>query len=234
MFCSRSWFLGVAVLSLGSAASAAVITIDDFEDGYMNLAVDSGIDYSTTAPASLTSLAGVIGGQRNALLEYMVGPNYSRVFIDRANSGAFVLAEDPDTRARATLTYGAGGALNVDLAAQGPGSAIRFVFSTADLAGQLSIQASSVSPSRISTWTGSTPGGLFTTDMNFDVPLNDPGWFANSGGGVDWHDVDRITITLTGVPNGDYVIREIVTVPEPVSLLLLAMGSLPVIRRRNP
>lgn len=230
----RSWVAAAAVVvSLGLPASASIITIDDFENGYANLAVDDNVDYTHHAFVSQAPVAGVIGGQRNLTLDYVSGPNYSRVFVDRADSGAFVLAEDPDTRAVATLAYGAGGDLNADFAALGTGSAIRLVFSTADLAGEVSIQAYSAGPSRMSTWTGSTPGGLFNADQNFDVSLSDPNWFANSGGGVDWHNVDRISITLTGAANGDYVLRHIVIVPEPATLSLLALGGVAVLRRKR-
>ncbi|MEI7836810.1 MAG: PEP-CTERM sorting domain-containing protein, partial [Planctomycetota bacterium] len=205
--------------------------VDDFESGSMNLAVD-GIDYPPTPSASLTLVADVIGGQRDVALDYLSGLYSSHVYVNRAKSGSFVLAEDPDTQARATLTYGAGGSLNADLAAQGPSSAFRFVFSTADLAGTLSIQASSDGQGT-STWTGSTPGGLFNTNLDFDVPLSGSGWVAASGGGVNWGDVDKLTISLTGVANGDYVIRQIVVVPEPATLSLIVLGGLASLLKRR-
>ncbi len=231
MLCSRSWSLAaVIVLSLGSVASATVITIDDFDNGSMNLVVD--IDVPNPPPILSSPVAGVIGGHRDVALEYLSGPAFSRVLVNWRASGAFALSEDADTQARATLTYDAGGSLNADLAAQGPSSAFRFVFSTADLAGTLSIQASSDGQGT-STWTGSTPGGLFNTNLDFDVPLSGSGWVAAPGGGVNWADVDKLTISLTGVANGDYVIRQIVVVPEPATLSLVVLGGLASILKRR-
>ena len=222
----------VVVFSVG--AWAAPVVVDDFEDGLANLIVDDGYDFSTSDSDTQAGLdaSAVIGGQRDASLAFVSGVEYARVRINRRDSGVFSFAEDTDTKANATLSYGLGGDLEADLTDGASNNAFLLVFNTADLVGQVTIAITTTETGGSSTWMGPTPSGIYNVDTDFLVAFTDPGW-VDVAGGADLTDVDTIAITFTGVENGDYIVNEITTVPEPGAATILALGTMLLIRRRR-
>lgn len=210
-----------------SGAWGAAILIDDFESGQTNLevAVFDNIDSMWQ-----DSLGGVIGGRRDVSLELLDGnADGATARINYRNyTGTFTLASDPDMQAKAIIGYGIGGDLNADLFTGN--SRLEFQFFAADLAGTVSVlltttgQGSSVA-------VFATPGNLNELEMLVYLPyLN---FSIESGIGANFADIDRVQITLTGAPNGDYKLQRIRAVPEPSIFAMLSLMALAIRRKQS-
>jgi hypothetical protein len=103
----------LAALSVSQAGWADTIidTFDDFDPGLWPLVVDSG---TPLAGNSQSGVGGVVGGVRNASVEWMSGPlSVSGSIV--SPPGLFSLSSDVLTDGVATLTYPGQGGLNLDL-----------------------------------------------------------------------------------------------------------------------
>lgn len=235
MCCSKVLVIAVCLLALGvSAASSAVLMIDDFENGDTNLTVEG-----TAPPNSKMNmqygLSGVVKGKRYSYVQLDSGPDSLTTRVNYFDSGVFALSSGYNTRGQAQLGYGDDDYLNWDITDGGTNSLLIVEFLTADLAGILDVRLTTGYGGGSSTWTGPTPGGLFNTPTEMMIPLSGAGWTDHSvDGPADRTDIDLIRITLHGVENGDYAIEQIyINTPEPASLALLSIGALAILKRRR-
>lgn len=188
----------------------------------------SHIDLFTEAPFFLNGgetivVAGsedtILGGQRRVSVD-VVQANAS------VASGGNVLEFNSVGTAAATLTldYGSfpgGDPLNADFASEWAGIAVDFAQVLGG--GLLTVRVQG----------GGTPSQAVQTFVNaagtYAVPFTHPGF-----AGVDFADVDRVTITLSGDPGSDFQIGAIVlVVPAPGGFAGLALAGLVVARRRR-
>ena len=237
MLNSKTAVIAVTLLSVTmSTAFSAPVMIDDFEDGFMNLIVDDGYLHSPTESRIESGLSGVIGDWRSSSVAWDEGLEDITLRINYRNNGVFSLAEASDTRGHASLSYGLGGPMDADLTDTGTNGVLVLTFLTADLAGTLQVDLSTLQGDQgKSTWTGPMPSGVFDTLTKMIIPLTGPGWTDNAAlGAADRTSIDQIDIMLSGVSNGDYVIADIYTdVPEPATMGLMAMGGLALLRKRR-
>jgi len=235
--CSKVLVIAVCLLALGvSAASSAVLMIDDFEDGDTNLTVEG-----TVPPNSMMDmqygLSGVVGGKRYSYVQLDSGPDALTMRINHFDSGVFALSSGYNTRGQTELGYGDDDYLYLDITDGGANSHLVVEFLTADLAGTLETRLLSGAigfPKAISMWSGPTPGGIFNTPTKMMIPLFGPGWTdTTTNGPADRTNVSVISIILHGAENGDYAIEEIYTdTPEPATMILMAAG-LPLLLKRK-
>ena len=224
-FSSLRQSVWVVVLGLCvSAAPAAYITVDDFSDGVTDLTVYDGAASDSDSDAGLS---GVIGGQRDVDVVWTEGPGDVTVRINFRSFSSFVaFAEGPATTGEVTLGYGGGGDLGADLTDSGANDRLRMTFNTADILGEIDITVET-SGVGSSAWSGSTPAGINNVDTTFDV------LFSAFAGSADFSDVDAIEIVIAGGHNGDYVIKDVGAVPEPMTVSVLALGATAMLIRRR-
>lgn len=201
---------------------AGIYKIDDFQDGLTNMTVYDGLAQIITIEPGLE----VAGGERYSEVNWTSGSDDVKLRINRNSSGVLTFAEDPSTRGFVKLIYGYSNDMNLNLSSYG--QAIRFDFTTADLAGMITVDLFSSSGS--STASISTPSGL--SNGYESVLMYFSSFATTSGTGADTSDVDRIAITIFGVNNGDYVLSA-VTVPEPATLAMLCAGCLVMLKKRR-
>ncbi len=229
----NSFFL--AVLFLTAPLFGALI-IDDFSDGDLSLTLNSANSRIENLQTGLTS---VIGGSRQVLsmLDSPIDPlNDATITID-SSAGTFHLSTDHEL-AMYRLEWGSASLPD----APGQIAVLNADLTTPNKLGYFLIKVASASMEHTVGFTllsGVDEGGSFRSNTTFfDLPASatpysiilDSDLFST----VDFGDIDYIGLGEGPIAPGlDFVLDEIVWVPEPCSLALLGVGGLAVIRRRK-
>jgi hypothetical protein len=229
---SRSGVVALVAVALSfgvSPARAAPITIDNFAqpDPFAFFAVPAG-NNTSLARTDLTS--GAIGGQRDSLFQ-VIGTALGNSAVGvmghdvNFNINAFQLGTINPGPTVATLQYsGVGGVgLGANLI-DGTNDRIQIQFFTSD--------AQPVPQGLDMVMTITSPGG-FTSTLTKDAPNSQSAFacdfpFNQFVGTANLSNVQSIRVVFNGVrqtPNVDFEIRGIIAVPEPASLLTMALGG---------
>jgi len=223
---SQRFVLGVTsgVLALCASAAQAYV-IDDFSDGFNLITLQSGSAWSSTA-------ASVTGGYRYVALD--IGSNkYGLNASAGAVNGAYVLNNDAGVYGYSYLGYGYDQNghpenMNFDMLAQG--DTLRFSFGEIDPF--LNFNVVIFTDTTYGEWGVNL--GPTDTPFNLDVPLSS---FSSLNNSADYHHVEEIYIEFNqssgGAPGADIAMTGFQVVPEPASLSVLALGLIPLLRRRR-
>lgn len=206
------------VLSLATSAVAAPVNIDTFD-----LGATQGVVFGTSTFSGSTLIADAtqtIGGERGfSVAGTGAGTGVTTLAVQSGIAGLGNNAASLPYQGVWEFTYGATD-LNADLLAGG-NNALQIDMVYAEYAYDIQV---------------TVRGGGNTDDVTFTLPADSSAhslYFPFvTFAGVDFADVDQVTVRLTGRPNGDYGIDAIRAVPEPASLALLALGGLAALRRR--
>lgn len=223
----RNTLFVAACLALPALAQPVVV-IDDFSSGFFNITANSG-----TPIVEAVRAGGMIGGERDALLQWMAGPQSIRAEV--AN-GVHFLNSDSQTSGTLFLQYdGFDGEIEGDLT-QTDGTAL-----AADLSGENRLQYSfdfvddgfggadlNVATTIVSSAGTATVVTAVDEGMNIVMFQN-----FSSFTGVDFSDVDRIEVELRGATSSDFTLNDISAVPEPASLAVLAMAGGLLMRQKR-
>lgn len=224
------------ILAMGASAQAAVL-IDSFDTSQVAVA-----DSTNTHVYNCASGGGILGGERDMVVGYQSGPNGVELGANSGGSGLLNLSLGTDTDGVGYVTWdGADGDAmsddhtglgSVDLTDGGTLDRIRILVAYND------------QPTDVKLWvvTDSAhhsyidfqlPGGIYS-DTQYDVLFNSS-WTQGDGVGPgDFSNVGMIELRLYPDTGSDLLIDYIqADVPEPASLLLLALGGLPLLRRRR-
>lgn len=214
---------------LAYCAAAAVIYIDDLEQGAFDLSVSST---QTTAAATNTGLPidRVIGGRRDVDLNYISGASSPSRIDNTTFPTELYYQSPPGASAWFRLQYGVAGDLNSDLTAGGVNDGIYLRYRWTDLPGTAQITV--VSSAGSYTLAKPTPAGVGETGVLVKYAFSE---FV----GVDFSDVDQITIIWTNIPpNADFVVSFFAAgshydfvIPEPQTFSLLGLSWLILLRR---
>jgi hypothetical protein len=225
--CPRVLRALVVVCLLAGSAVAAPINIDTFDLGSAQSAV-FGVGY-TTGGEVIGDPSQTIGGIRYYMAEGQgPGTGVTTLAVLGGRVGLGTLSIIAPYSGKWNLGYGftlngADADLNADLVGTGtPNTSLLINMASAEYDYALHVNA-------VTNGVGSTiiiPGAANLNPHDVFVPFS-------GFSGVNFQDVDQIVVTLFGRPDGDYAIDAIVAVPEPMTMVLLAMGGLVALRRRQ-
>lgn len=230
--------LGISAVILAMATvSQATIIIDD----YISTDPAGGWDlyattFDTVVTKSETDLSGVYGGSRDT--SYTVGNAGLQADLDfgtrmSLGDGWYSHSNDLSTWSKGTLTYNGGGSgLGLDLT-----SGTKFsVDASFDHVGNekqsvlsIIINDGTHTATVAKSWTTYESIGLTTEEFLFSA-------FTTVNPHIDLSSIDSIALYLETDNAGDYSVRNFstdATVPEPATIVLLGLGCLVLLKRRN-
>ena len=229
LFVGATVATGMIGLMMSSTASA-IITIDNFNVGSVNIAADSGTPVVSNTENGLAA-ADVIGGTRFSQVTWQSG-QLDATINNNPPIGELGLSSSTGVTALFEVAYDADGAGlgGIDLTEGGavPGFFVQFTAADAGAGTTVTLTDTNANTSSLTLPTFG-PGVLFFTYALFDNP------------GVVETDVDRIDFSIQGQVDGDYRIDLIQSrtppgVPEPLTAALgtLGLGCLSLgLRRRR-
>lgn len=220
--------IGFALVVLAAAPCAHGLLIDDFSDGAVSLSTAGGIGPQDWRPAS------VYLGTRGTFIGQFLN-NSGLPSVLNVGGGSFAISESFGTASVSALVYGATGSAagsnggffdnpnaNFSLAAF---SHLDFHFAGTDQPLLMTLQLTDETGS--SFYSKAISGGQFSP---FTVSLSQ----ADLGGGVDrWSNFDIMFVDFQTASAGDFQLREIDAVPEPLALVGLGLGVVSLLRRRR-
>lgn len=219
----------VLVGLLAGSAAAIPVNIDTFDLGAAQGAAFG--TSSTTGAEAIADTSQTIGGVRSyAMTGQGPGTGVTTLAVVGGRAGLGTLSIVAPYNGLWTLGYGyalngSTNDLNADLVTSvgAPNTGILIKMISAEYAYDLDL-------SLITNGSGTTASLLLPANPNphdVFVPFS-------SFSGVNFHDIDQISVQFRGRPDGDYVVDAIVaSVPEPASMALLAIGGLLSLRRRR-
>lgn len=193
---------GLLALLVVGVALAAPFTIDTFDEALQSLFVFSGF----TVDSSTATGAGVLGTERDALLEWQNGGDRAFLDIDFNDSDLLAFSQGPGLSSIATVTWdgtdgdataldptGLGG---VDLTNGGPNDGIRLRVTIADLDTSLNL-AVYTDGNNWSEYDMEVPGGILSgNSVDFFAPFAS---FTTGGTGpADFTNVGALVLTMDG------------------------------------
>ncbi|MDD4891963.1 MAG: PEP-CTERM sorting domain-containing protein [Phycisphaerae bacterium] len=212
----RTLMVAACTLLSTSIVHASLI-IDDFDSG-ANFAIKTR-QAGPTSATSVLPAPGVLGGTRDALLEYVAGAGsfkYNRATFSPADS-RLNFSNDSGMKGRLTLTYNFAA---TDFTTDGADS-VWVQFTAADLTYDATVTLKD-SAGRVSTSTLHESAGPDFAKF----------WYVDFTGSANLNAVTSLTLAIEGVSSGDYALDLIDTrAPEPATLALLAVGGLGMIGR---
>lgn len=209
-------------LVVGSAAQAVVL-IDDFASGPYSKVMGAGIDKNI-------QVGTMLGGDRGTYLEVLANPLNVQMEFNVGN-GYLIGDAGSQLRDRVDVMYGvdliAGTFVQSDMNANLIGEdRIRLGFDSNDL--DLNMTLAVRSGANTYTHSRLIAGGRANTPFDEDVMFTDAGL-----AGMNWADVDEISVKFRNNPSGDFALNRLEAVPEPASILALGAGLAMVIRKRR-
>jgi hypothetical protein len=215
----------LAVCYAALPAHATVVLIDNFTNGSTSITIPIDADPST----DIDAVAGVIGGERELMLDRTSVGGLASAFINQIFQppGEISLENGSGSTSVSMLTYNGVGAVGLDdgmgpagydLTGMGMNNSLFIDMISNDVGVTLKFD---IMDTMMGTSTLSkTLGILNTTDQYFV--------FADFMGTADFTKVSKIKLTITSVLNADIVFTLIdsrTNVPEPSSLALLGFGA---------
>lgn len=199
--------IGLAAVSLlltTAVVLAAVVTIDSFNDGLQNLEADP----DAPSDNDVVDHASILGGERDAIVNWLSGPGSVSLEIDRFSSNYAAFNQGNDVTGNAylvwdgndgdatTLSFG----LGADLLSSSPDNdAFRFRVVFNDSPITVRLRAYTANASQYSEAQVTTAGGINTgNSVDYIIPFTS---FSAVGGGATWSDVDALEVFLDGTPN---------------------------------
>jgi hypothetical protein len=251
----RLWILGLsaaAVLTMGALASAATITVDQFGPGSNQFLNKTGIG----AVSSSLANAGILGGERDALLSVLSGVGSAQAVAFDSGGGVNKLyySQDALIFSQTTLTYdGTDGSSSLDPDGLGgydlTGGGTEFGFelglSFMDSPYTFEITVYDASNSQGLKWSREklTVGGPIFSPTAVTIPyghFGDAPGEVGPAGPVSFGNVGAVTVRIQSVNKGadvevDYLKTSVV--PEPASIVTAVLGAalcgFGYLRRRN-
>ena len=220
---------GFALLSAVATSSQAMLLIDNFVSPQSLMVTGTGAVFSNGIVT-----AGAIGGVRRILGINDVNPNGSFTFIDVAG-GLATIASGPRVDPRVEFGYGVNTAgslvdMNSNFTAGG-NDRLRVLFDSNDQFLMLRVfirstggTGGSFSLAFNRAVAGGRPTTAFTEDIPFSSILVSPSALT---------DVDNMIVQFDTTAAGDVSLRGMQAVPEPASMVALAMGAVALLRRRK-
>jgi len=210
-------------------AAGAVIYIDTLEEGTFSLIVDTNQQTASQINTGLDP-GNVLGGRRDSDLHYVQGGTSASSADNETYPGELYYQSPPGASAWLRLQYGVAGDMNSDLTAGGVNDGIYLRYKWTDQPGTCRITV--VSSSGSYTVAKPTPDDVGVTGTLVKYAFSEfPG--------VDFSDVDRLTIIWTNMPgNADFMVtffaagrEQDFVIPEPQSFALMVFSGLVLMRR---
>jgi hypothetical protein len=251
----RLWILGLsatAVLMMVSLASAATITVDDFGPGSNQFLNKTGVG---TVQSSVAN-AGILGGERDALLSVLSGVGSAQAVAFDLGGGSHSLfySQDAMIFSSTTLTYdgtdGSGsldpdGLGGFDLTGGGTEFGLEVGVNFMDSPYTMEITVYDASNSQGLRWSRETVtvGGTIFSPTPITIPyghFGDGPGEVGPAGPVSFNNVGAVVARIQSVNRGadievDYIKTSVV--PEPASILTAVLGAalcgFGYLRRRN-
>lgn len=217
----------IILAALGATASANALLFDDFSTGPYSVTLTSGMNtafQAASVPGStrVTRLA-VESNPLNTAISLAVGAgfavvdsgtladNWARIGYGYENNGSGGLVVDP---------------MNLNLTGL---SSFQIDFLSNDLANDVKVYVGTWNGTSLdlSTATAVAPGGNNTTPFSLNIS------FASFTGTANFADADVVVFEFDNSPSGDFALRRLEAVPEPMSMLALGAGVAAVIARRR-
>lgn len=223
----RSFCALIVAMSWTVAPASYALLIDSFD-----VTQSLGANSSTTSSNGLATGSSIVGGERDATVDFISGPNSADLDINPGSNSLLNLSNGANTLGSATLLYDGAGGIGlggVDMTDGGATNGIGIEIAFDDLPVNLIFTVTDVFAS-VGTSTITTSGGIFSPTQ---VALA----FASFSGAVDFSAVDSILIEVVPLQAAtdiqiDFI--ETVLVPEPGALAMLAtVGMALAVRRRG-
>lgn len=221
----------LAIFALAAGAAQAIL-IDDFTSGPYSITANSVLPRAEAVRAGT-----MLGGERDALLEWMGGPQGVSASVVIGGGGAQFYNESSESNGRLTLQYdGFDGELETD-GVQTPGSGLAtnfsgdtqfdlfFRFVDAGLGANVAVTITVVSATGSSTFTSFIANGV---NIMHSVA------FSNFVG-VDFANVQRLEFSFTSPAASDFTldyIQSSSSIPGPAAAIPFAVGAFTAVRRR--
>lgn len=213
--------LAIGLLIGVAASSQAVVMIDDFSTG--------SLDLQLTPPATTingTRTGSMVGGHARHVLSFISNPdgNDARLRVNPSVGVQMVSGEDLVSSSVMTQ-YGRLADLNLNLSGE---SAFKVDFRTNDLPLSMRVYAF--------TWDGTAYKQAFgiatvAAGSNFSQVINFSSMTTATG--FSFANVDRVEFHFNTAPSGDFSVTEITAVPEPATMAALGLGIAAMVRRRR-
>ena len=232
--------LSCVLVLFGASKASATLIIDSFDAGPQTLMVWASYPLDTNFLSGQPTTE-VIGGSRDATLEWVSGTSRTFVDVNFEGSGVLDFAQGPMAEAKLTLIWDGdmtpglnAYALAADLTDGGNNTGLIASILSIDLPIKLEVSVYTDSGN----WSyneGVFPGGAVGAHY---LSFNDPGW-VHTGAGADFTNVGAIKIVINGTyyPDTDLRIDYFAAgVPEPSTAIMALLGlvGLGLVRlRRN-
>ena len=214
---------GILLTSMTNLHAAVVVDYFNSPVGGQSVSISDGV-VGTSQNDVRTGLT-VLGGSREVLLQLETIYNTSNscsVAVNGATSvDELVVSNGPNVDSVCKVTWNANSSgLNTDLSSD-------YEFQVLTLHNDLPVAYTIT----MQTFGGGTSTQTINTGLNYTGDLT----FAFSGftGGVNLADVDSISLNIQGGRSVDVSMEALVTVPEPASAGLAALGGLALLVRRK-
>lgn len=214
---------GALLTSMADLPAAVVVDQFNSPDGGQGVSISNGI-VGTSQNDVRTGLT-VLGGSREVFLQLEAiydAANFCSANVNGVTStDEFSLANGSNVDTVCKLTWDANsGGLNTNLSLDYAFSILN-VHNDTPVAYTISMQ----------TFGGGTSTQTVNTGLNYTGNLTFP--FSGFAGGANLADIDSISLNIEGGRSVDVSMDALVTVPEPASAVLAALGGLGLLVRRR-
>lgn len=193
----------VALLTVVGVVLAAT-TVDSFDVGTLNVAVDSG---GPTTNSGIDATGTPLGGDREAVMTWVSGLGSANVAIDDSNTNRLNFNEANGVTSFAVLRWDGVDAQatvnnqnlgDIDLTAGGSNDGFHFEVVNDDIRATIRFRIYSNAGADWSQYVLNLPGGInFPAHVDFFVPFG-TGWTIGGGGGANFSSVSSIEVEVDG------------------------------------
>lgn len=226
-----SAFVFTCLVSLGSVANAAIVTVIDNFTTAQSVQIN-GAGNNTTTVAS----AGSIGGYRTMTLTTSGNAEDQSALTVSSVTNRLALSTPTDATTNFTVSWagatGTGfGATDFTPYEELSLHKLKFALRSADYATNFTWTFEDTTGNTAS-YTGNFPvHSSSAPNLQYEINFAD---FVNSGSPVNWNAINKISLSGGGVLEADLsVVGGITVVPEPTTALLSALGALSLLRRKR-